>query len=151
MHNPLPLTSQIIHQRTRPSEQEMLSAAMTCRRRNRNGDRPRVHGGLHDEHMPAAEMNIMVTPNVQTDPDIANGVRGGIVDIILHSEGPSIPSHEQAVALRDPPAYVPVRLNRTRVRQFRARKNQSFSFSLLPRRTMTIPSTKKRPSASSCP
>ena len=61
----------------------------------------------------AIGMKVMVTQNVQTDLDITNGARGTIVDIKLDPEEPIHPtSHE--VHLVYPPAYILVKLDRTR-------------------------------------
>ena len=37
----------------------------------------------------AIGIKVMVTENIKTDLDVANGVRGEIVDIILHPDEPS--------------------------------------------------------------
>ncbi|KAI0049248.1 hypothetical protein FA95DRAFT_1489493 [Auriscalpium vulgare] len=56
----------------------------------------------------------MVTLNVQTDLDIANGVRGIIYAIILSEDEPEHTSSRR-VTLQYPPAYILVKLDRTRV------------------------------------
>ena len=61
-------------------------------------------------------MQVMVTTNVQTDLDIANGARGEIVDIILHPEEPPLPD-APIVKLTRLPAYLLVKLKRTRATQ----------------------------------
>jgi len=64
----------------------------------------------------AKGMQVMVTTNVQTDLDIANGARGEIVDIVLHPEEPSLPD-TPIVKLTRLPAYLLVKLKRTRATQ----------------------------------
>jgi ATP-dependent exoDNAse (exonuclease V) alpha subunit len=56
---------------------------------------------------------VMVTTNIETDLDIANGARGEIVDIILHPDEPPLSSCsiQNLVFL---PLYILVKLNRTR-------------------------------------
>ncbi|KAG1836487.1 hypothetical protein F4604DRAFT_1519928, partial [Suillus subluteus] len=61
----------------------------------------------------AVGMKVMVTQNIETDLDITNGARGTIVDIILHPDEPPI-SNESSVTLKHLPAYILVKLNRTR-------------------------------------
>ncbi|EKM60350.1 uncharacterized protein PHACADRAFT_155497 [Phanerochaete carnosa HHB-10118-sp] len=58
----------------------------------------------------------MVTLNVKTNLDIANGARGTIERIILHSNEPAV-GNKPIVYLQYMPAYVLVKLNRTRVNQ----------------------------------
>jgi hypothetical protein len=60
---------------------------------------------------------VMVTQNVKTDLDLANGARGEIVDIILDAEE-EVDSHANGVVyLKKMPAYVLVKMDRTRARQ----------------------------------
>ena len=59
-------------------------------------------------------MEVMVTFNVSTDLDMANGARGHIVDIILDPrEERDIPAGKH-MELQYPPAYVLVQMIRTR-------------------------------------
>ena len=58
-------------------------------------------------------MKIIITENLMTDLDISNGARGEIKDIILHPDEPPIPN-EPIVKLKYLPAYLLVRLERTR-------------------------------------
>jgi hypothetical protein len=58
-------------------------------------------------------MRVMVTVNVQTDLDVANGARGEIVDIVLE-DGEQIGTGESVVTLKRPPLYVLVKLDRTK-------------------------------------
>lgn len=61
----------------------------------------------------AVGMKVMVTENVETDLDITNGARGEIVGIVLHQDEPPL-GDESMVTLKHLPAYILVKLNRTR-------------------------------------
>jgi len=65
----------------------------------------------------AVGMKVMVTFNVHTELDIANGSRGEIVDVVLHPDEPPIDSTAFEVELEHPPAYVLVKLDNTRAAQ----------------------------------
>jgi hypothetical protein len=62
----------------------------------------------------ALGMKVMVTNNIETDLDIANGVRGEIVDKILHPDEPSIGESDCVISLKFLPTYILVKLTRTR-------------------------------------
>ena len=62
----------------------------------------------------AKGMQVMVTTNVETDLDIANGARGEIVDIILHPNEPPLDERESITELKHLPAYILVKVTRTR-------------------------------------
>lgn len=64
----------------------------------------------------AIGMKVMVTENVETDLDVTNGARGEIVGIVLHPDEPPL-SDESVVILKHLPAYVLVKLGRTRATQ----------------------------------
>ncbi|KAH7102020.1 hypothetical protein BKA62DRAFT_637992 [Auriculariales sp. MPI-PUGE-AT-0066] len=64
-------------------------------------------------------MEVMVTYNLQTELDIANGSRGEIVDIILHPDEPDIDRTSSEVTLQNPPAYILVKLRTTRAKQLK--------------------------------
>lgn len=51
-------------------------------------------------------MEVMVTFNVSTDLDVANGVRGEIVDIILDTREEISTSATQTIKLQYPPIYI---------------------------------------------
>ena len=68
---------------------------------------------LDDEVELAIGMMIMVTTNINTDLDITNGARGKIVDIILDPHEPPL-SPDPIIRLTHPPAYILVKLDRTR-------------------------------------
>ncbi|KII89502.1 hypothetical protein PLICRDRAFT_175676 [Plicaturopsis crispa FD-325 SS-3] len=59
-------------------------------------------------------MKVMVTFNVQTDLDVANGSRGEIVDIILDEGEESYTPDAPRIVLRRPPLYILVELDRTK-------------------------------------
>lgn len=61
----------------------------------------------------AIGMKVMVTDNLETDLDVTNGARGEIVDIILDPDEPPI-GNDPIVHLKKLPAYVLVKLTRTR-------------------------------------
>ncbi|OCH83740.1 hypothetical protein OBBRIDRAFT_871838, partial [Obba rivulosa] len=61
----------------------------------------------------ARGMKVMVTTNIHTDLDVANGSRGEIVDIVLHPDEPPVPEGG-VVRLKYMPAYLLVKLSRTR-------------------------------------
>ena len=58
-------------------------------------------------------MKILVTTNLETDLDVTNGARAEVVDIILHPDEPPI-GNEPIVKLKYLPAYILVRMDRTR-------------------------------------
>ncbi|KAI6125249.1 hypothetical protein EV401DRAFT_1938657 [Pisolithus croceorrhizus] len=62
-------------------------------------------------------MKVMVTQNVETDLNITNGVRGVIVDIILHPEEPPCIITDSVAHLKHLPSYILVKLCRTRTSQ----------------------------------
>lgn len=73
-------------------------------------------GGLPNTVHLARGMEIMVTYNIDTDIDVANGARGRIVDIILNEEeGAQI--HRDVVELDSMPAYILVEMDRTKAPQ----------------------------------
>lgn len=85
--------------------------AAACKKSRSRGRREKA--GLPDEVMLAVGMKVMVTVNIMTDLDVANGARGEIVDIVLDEDEPPIPN-APVVTLTKPPAYVLVKLTRTR-------------------------------------
>lgn len=62
----------------------------------------------------AIGMKAMVTFNVSTDADITNGARGVVHDIVLHSEDDIERRGTGVVKLKRLPAYILVKLDRTR-------------------------------------
>ena len=61
----------------------------------------------------AKGMKVMVTTNIETDLDVANGARGQIVDIVLHPDEPDV-TGQPIVKLKHLPSYILVKLERTR-------------------------------------
>ena len=58
---------------------------------------------------------VMVTLNIHTDLDVANGVRGEIVGIVLNEqEDPSSIHERSTIHLHYPPRFILVKLNRTK-------------------------------------
>lgn len=64
----------------------------------------------------AVGMKVMVTFNVDTDIDIANGARGEVKEIILDECESKFCMTTPIVELDYPPAYVLIKLNRTKVK-----------------------------------
>ena len=62
----------------------------------------------------AKGMKVLVTDNIETDLDVTNGARGEVVDIILHPDEPPISDSDPIVHLQHLPAYLLVKLSRTR-------------------------------------
>jgi ATP-dependent exoDNAse (exonuclease V) alpha subunit len=62
-------------------------------------------------------MKVMVTFNIDTDLDLANGSRGVVVDIILDENEGHVDAASGTVVLRKPPAYILVKLDRTKAKR----------------------------------
>ncbi len=60
---------------------------------------------------------VLVTQNIETDLDIANGTRGTIVDIILDEREPPREHGKDIIDLKYPPVYILVKLKKTRLKQ----------------------------------
>ena len=96
----------------RPVTNEEKIAIMTQAKGSKaNMDR----GGLQKEMELAIGAPVMVTLNIMTELDVANGVRG-IVEAIVLDERESVigTGDEHTIKLRYPPRYVLVRLDRTK-------------------------------------
>ncbi|KIK81358.1 hypothetical protein PAXRUDRAFT_69665, partial [Paxillus rubicundulus Ve08.2h10] len=63
-------------------------------------------GGLAKRVFIAIGMEVMVTFNIDTDIDVANGSRGYITDIILDENERKVPSTEPVVELEYLPAFI---------------------------------------------
>jgi PIF1-like helicase len=85
---------------------------MTSQWRGRNR---KEKGGLQNVVELAIGMKVMVTYNINTDLDIANGARGQIVNIVLDESEPEFSREAKIVDLKFPPLYVLVQLSRTKV------------------------------------
>lgn len=73
--------------------------------------------GLSNAVELAIGMKVMVTINVVTDLDVANGSRGEIVDILLDERETENDSTNSIVRLQYPPCYVLVKLSRTKAKR----------------------------------
>ncbi|KAG1787287.1 uncharacterized protein HD556DRAFT_1247072 [Suillus plorans] len=56
----------------------------------------------------------MVTFNIETDLDVANGARGEVVEIVLDEHKLNFSLRNAVVELHYPPAYILIKLNRTK-------------------------------------
>jgi hypothetical protein len=91
------------------SKRNALSARTNTENHRRQKDLP-------DVIELAIGMKVMVTSNVDTDLNITNSARGEIVDIILHPNEPPL-SSTPIIVLKHPPAFILVKLSRTRAPQ----------------------------------
>jgi hypothetical protein len=99
----------------RPLSIAQRYAVLTKGGQKKDGGEERA--GLSKEVELAIGMPVMVTWNVHTELDIANGSRGEIVEIILHPEDDEQGISDCVRKLKRPPLYVLVRLYRTKIRQ----------------------------------
>jgi hypothetical protein len=109
------------------SLQERYGVAM-C---NAGSKRRKKCEDLPDTIKIAIGMKVMVTQNVKTDLDITNGARGTITGLVLHPDEPPI-SNEAIVTLKHLPAFIFIKLNRTRATQL-----QGLPDSVIPVETIT--------------
>ena len=72
--------------------------------------RQKIHRKAEDFVEIAIGMKIMITENICTDVDIANGSRGTIIDIVLDEREPAHVANACEIYLEFQPAYVLVRL-----------------------------------------
>lgn len=91
------------------SIQERVAVAVQNGRRKR--DRRKQ---LPEKVKIAVGMKVMVTLNLATDLDVANGARGVVTRIVLDPDEPPIPE-QGVVELSRPPAFIVVHLDRTRM------------------------------------
>ena len=68
----------------------------------------------------------MVTFHVETDLDISNGARGEIIKIVLDERETAFSPLAQIVELTYPPAYILVKMNRTKAVQLESRQKMSY-------------------------
>ncbi len=103
------------------AEDRIKGQPLTLRERHLVVGRLKTQKGQKRRDLPevielAIGMKVMVTSNIQTDLDLANGARGEVVDIVLHPDeeviGPS-----SVVHLKYLPSYVLVKMLRTRASQ----------------------------------
>jgi hypothetical protein len=96
----------------RPVTNEEKIAIMT---RVKGSNSQMDRGGLMKEIELAIGAPVMVTLNIRTELDVANGVRGVIEAIVLDERERQTGTKEaQTIHLQYPPRYVLVRLNRTK-------------------------------------
>ena len=79
------------------------------------GSRSKVLQGLPDTVAMAIGMKVMVTFNIETDLDIANGARGEVVQVVLDERESKYSASQSTVQLEYPPAYVLVKMLSTKV------------------------------------
>lgn len=101
-----------------PAEDSIKGRALTLQERyavvqRAKGNSTRHRKDLPDEIELAVGMRVMVTSNIETDLDVANGARGEIVDMILHPDE-TVDAREPVIRLKHPPSYILVKLHRTR-------------------------------------
>ncbi|KAG1783655.1 hypothetical protein EV702DRAFT_1190674 [Suillus placidus] len=84
----------------------------------------RKHREKHDERAALANklelakgMKVMVTFNVETDLDVANGAHGEIVEIVLDERETAFSPTAPIIELIYPPAYILVKMSRTKAVQ----------------------------------
>lgn len=82
----------------------------------RGGKSRKEKGGLPDNVEVFVGMKVMVTFNVHTDLDVANGARGEIVDIVLDDREEAFDQKSPIINLKYPPLYILVRLLHTKAR-----------------------------------
>lgn len=71
-------------------------------------------GGLPDSVPIALGMEVMVTYNVETELDIANGARATIVGIVMDEGEPPLDLRKAEITLRRLPAYILVKMHQTK-------------------------------------
>lgn len=100
------------------AEDTIKGRVLTLREKYALADRGKTEKRRKRKDLPmkvelAVGMKVMVTDNLETDLDVANGARGEIVDIILDPDEPPI-GDDPIVHLQKLPSYVLVKLTRTR-------------------------------------
>lgn len=92
------------------TDNQRLRVKLALNHRRKKGNRK----DLPSEVELAIGAKVLFTENLDTDLDVANGAKGVIVDIVLHPDEPPIPDDVSEVRLRYLPAYILVRMDRTR-------------------------------------
>ncbi|TFK88572.1 hypothetical protein K466DRAFT_458556, partial [Polyporus arcularius HHB13444] len=103
----------IITAEDRTNKRPLTIAEQCCVAGREHGQHGRKRKQLPELLELAIGMQVMVTSNIQTDLDLANGARGEVVDILLHPDEPPF-GDDCIVKLRHLPAYVLVKMHRTR-------------------------------------
>jgi hypothetical protein len=81
---------------------------------HRQGSTRRAGDDLPESIELAVGMRVMVTRNLDTDLDITNGARGTIVDVVVEADEPLTTDGNNVIHLRRPPAFLLVKLDKTR-------------------------------------
>ena len=84
-------------------------------KRTGRGSKNDEQGGLPDEVMLGIGMKVMVTFNVETDLDVANGARGEIIKIVLDENESNYSPTQSIIRLKYPPVYVLIRMKSSKV------------------------------------
>ncbi|KIO05032.1 hypothetical protein M404DRAFT_100727, partial [Pisolithus tinctorius Marx 270] len=88
--------------------------AVAAKPKGSRGRLRQERGGLADEVHVAIGMEVMVTFDVSTGLDMANGARGHIEEIVLDAREEVGKLGMQRVHLEYPPCYILVHMNRTK-------------------------------------
>lgn len=91
-------------------EERFAAAAKQEKKRKGRGE----PAGLPTTGELAKGMEVMVTYNVKTDLDVANGARGRIHDVVLNDEETAVSGSANEVELKHLPAYLLIEMDRTR-------------------------------------
>ncbi|KAJ8579543.1 hypothetical protein M405DRAFT_895242 [Rhizopogon salebrosus TDB-379] len=102
-----------VKRRTLRPHEEKIVASRDGMQKGKNA------GDLQRDVPIAVGMEVMVTRNIETDLDIMNGAWGTVVDIFLHTDEPAHDDQEMSTTLKYPPAFILVKLNRTRACQLK--------------------------------
>lgn len=90
--------------------------AFSAQKVGRNGNRNEING-LPASIELAVGAKVMVTVNIDTNIDIANGSRGEITKIVLDPREQLENGNQNIITLEHPPLYILVKLQRTRAAQ----------------------------------
>jgi hypothetical protein len=91
---------------------ERVTVLSTVSKRGRSRRR---RGGLPNKILLAVGLRVMVTFNINTNIDIANGARGEVVKVVVDDrDAATIGENGSVVELKYPPVYVLVKLLKTR-------------------------------------
>ncbi|CUA73486.1 hypothetical protein RSOLAG22IIIB_05336 [Rhizoctonia solani] len=93
---------------------ERYVIAQGCAKPKKSSTNRADKSSLTDKVLLAVGMRVMVTSNVETDLDVANGARGTVVEIFLHPNEPPFDSGASVVTLSKLPSHILVKMDRTR-------------------------------------
>ena len=93
---------------------EHLAISLNC---SNQGSKQGKQGCLLNTTMLAVGMKVMVTYNIKTDPDIAKGARGEIVQVILNDHEMKISPSQSIVQLDFPSVYILIKILSSKVTQ----------------------------------